>query len=84
MFFNPMVRQLLRGAGHHPNASGPFREIYECYSTPFLTDRDRPNLDKGGKILLPESVLEHLAEQVCFLLIENFSQFLLNRIVFDY
>lgn len=43
---------------------GPFNITLQAYSTVFLSDRARPNAESGGKILLPESVLEHLVEQV--------------------
>ena len=44
----------------------PFQAVYQCYSTIFLSDRDRARTDieNGGKILLPESALEQLVHQV--------------------
>jgi hypothetical protein len=41
-----------------------FHAIYRCYSAAFLTDRERTNVENGGKILLPQSALEQLIEQV--------------------
>jgi hypothetical protein len=50
------------GAG----AGGPFRAVYTCYSVAFLPDqdRDRTNVENGGKILLPQAALEQLIDQV--------------------
>ena len=56
------------GGGHDIGAGGggPFRAVYQCYSAAFLPDHDRErlNVENGGKILLPQAALEHLIEQV--------------------
>jgi hypothetical protein len=41
-----------------------FHAVYQCYSVAFLADRDRNNVENGGKILLPQSALEQLIDQV--------------------
>ncbi|CAF0820453.1 unnamed protein product [Didymodactylos carnosus] len=41
-----------------------FHAEYNCYSAIFLTDRERPNVENGGKVLLPQTALEELAEHV--------------------
>lgn len=66
MFFNPFLRQNFPGVRHMAGAGEPFRAVYKCYSAAFLPDRDRErlNVENGGKILLPEAALEHLIEQV--------------------
>lgn len=53
-----------------------FQAIYQCYSPAFLTDHEQTKLENGGKILLPQSALEQLAEHVnikfeCFLSLSN-------------
>jgi len=68
MFFNNFFRHNFPG-GHDVGAgigAGPFRAVYQCYSAAFLSDhdRDRLNVENGGKILLPQAALEHLIEQV--------------------
>ena len=63
MFFNPF-RNLQPGHGYGAMAPGPFRAVYQCYSAAFLTDRERHNVENGGKILLPQAALEQLVEQV--------------------
>jgi hypothetical protein len=45
-------------------ALGEFYAVYRCYSTAFLADRERTNVENGGKILLPQSALEQLIDQV--------------------
>jgi hypothetical protein len=47
---------------------GSFRAVYKCYSAAFLNDRERLNIENGGKILLPQTALEELIEQVTNLL----------------
>jgi len=49
-------------------SSDQFYAVYQCYSAAFLNDRERAIIENGGKILLPQSALEQLVEQV-----ENFS-----------
>lgn len=41
-----------------------FHAVYQCYSAAFLNDRERTNIENGGKILLPQSVLEQLIDEV--------------------
>lgn len=41
-----------------------FYAVYQCYSTAFLSDRERHDVENGGKILLPQDALEELIEQV--------------------
>jgi hypothetical protein len=41
-----------------------FHAVYRCYSVAFLSDRERNNVENGGKILLPQSALEQLINQV--------------------
>ena len=41
-----------------------FHAVYQCYSAVFLNDRERTNIENGGKILLPEAALEQLIHQV--------------------
>lgn len=57
--------QRLQGA-HDAAVGGPFRAVYTCYSAAFLPDRDRQrlNVENGGKILLPQAALERLVDQV--------------------
>jgi len=43
---------------------GQFHAVYQCYSAAFLSDRERMNVENGGKILLPQAVLEQLIDQV--------------------
>ncbi|CAF1001965.1 unnamed protein product [Adineta steineri] len=65
MFFN---RQFFQQ--NFPGANGgPFRATYRGYSAAFLPDHDRErlNLNNGGKILLPQAALEQLTEQNEFL-----------------
>jgi hypothetical protein len=68
MFFNhPFFRQNFPGAHDMVGAGGgPFRAVYTCYSAAFLPDRDRErlNVENGGKILLPQAALEQLIDQV--------------------
>ena len=67
MFFSPFFRQNFGGGGHDMGMNvGPFRADYVCYSAAFLPDRDRErlNVENGGKILLPQAALEQLVEQV--------------------
>ena len=69
MFFSPFLRRNFPGGGQDMGAAGgggPFRAVYTCYSAAFLQDRDRDrlNVENGGKILLPQAVLEHLIDQV--------------------
>ncbi|CAF3125598.1 unnamed protein product [Rotaria socialis] len=45
-----------------------FYAVYNCYSPAFLTDHDRINIEKGGKILLPQPALEHLVEKTNIML----------------
>lgn len=45
-------------------ALNQFHSVYQCYSTAFLPDGERSEVENGGKILLPEAVLEQLIEQV--------------------
>jgi ubiquitin fusion degradation protein 1 len=67
MFFNhPFFRQNFPGVhGVGGAAAGPFRADYQCYSAAFLPerDRDRLNVENGGKILLPQAALEQLIDQ---------------------
>ncbi|CAF1277273.1 unnamed protein product [Adineta ricciae] len=66
MFFSPFFRQNFGGGGHDMGMNvGPFRADYVCYSAAFLPDRDRErlNVENGGKILLPQAALEQLVEQ---------------------
>ncbi|CAF2712225.1 unnamed protein product [Rotaria sp. Silwood2] len=66
MFFNhPFFRQGFPGGQGMGGGGGPFRAVYQCYSAAFLPDHDRGrlNVENGGKILLPQAVLEHLIEQ---------------------
>jgi len=53
---------------HNENFGNEFYAVYQCYSAAFLNDRERAIIENGGKILLPQSALEQLVEQV-----ENFS-----------
>jgi hypothetical protein len=46
------------------NFDNQFYAVYQCYSAAFLNDRERTNIENGGKILLPQSALEQLVEQV--------------------
>ncbi|CAF1063616.1 unnamed protein product [Adineta steineri] len=65
MFFNrQFFRQNFPGAHELGANVGPFRAIYKCYSAEFLPhhDRERLNLNNGGKILLPQAALEQLTE----------------------
>ncbi|CAF3666450.1 unnamed protein product [Rotaria sordida] len=48
----------------HINNDDHFQAVYKSYSSAFLTDRNRTNVETGGKILLPQTALEQLAEQV--------------------
>ncbi len=69
MFFNhPFFRQHFPGAHDMGGAGGggPFRAVYTCYSAAFLPDHDRErlNVENGGKILLPQAALEQLIDQV--------------------
>jgi ubiquitin fusion degradation protein 1 len=41
-----------------------FHAVYKCYSAAFLNDRERSCIENGGKILLPQSALEQLIDQV--------------------
>ena len=52
---------------------GPFRAVYTCYSAAFLPDRDRQrlNVEDGGKILLPQAALERLIDQVKIMSFSN-------------
>ncbi|UJR15309.1 hypothetical protein I4U23_002262 [Adineta vaga] len=45
-----------------------FHAIYQCYSPAFLSDRERTNIESGGKILLPEPALEQLINQTGIML----------------
>ncbi|CAF1620678.1 unnamed protein product [Rotaria magnacalcarata] len=65
MFLNPFFRQNFGGPQMGGGVGGPFRAVYQCYSAAFLPDRDRErlNVENGGKILLPQAALEHLIEQ---------------------
>ncbi len=66
-------------------AGAPFRASYTCYSAAFLQDRDRErlNVENGGKILLPQAVLEQLIDQVnqqkCSFIVFHFISFLERR-----
>lgn len=67
MFLNhPFFRQFPEGHDMGGGRAGPFRATYICYSAAFLPDRDRErlNLENGGKILLPQAALEQLIDQV--------------------
>lgn len=62
MFMNhPFLPRYLHGGQRATNDR--FRAIYRCYSVAFLPDRDRVNVENGGKILLPQDALEKLIEQ---------------------
>ncbi|CAF4432828.1 unnamed protein product, partial [Rotaria sp. Silwood2] len=52
----------------HNNNDDHFQAVYQSYSSAFLTDRDRRNVEYGGKILLPQTALEQLAEQTNIML----------------
>jgi len=41
-----------------------FHAVYQCYSAAFLNDRERSCIENGGKILLPQTALEQLINQV--------------------
>lgn len=41
-----------------------FHAVYHCYSPAFLTDREQTIIEHGGKILLPQTALEQLIDQV--------------------
>ena len=47
------------------DSSDRFQAVYQCCSAAFLTDRERDNVENGGKILLPQTALEQLIEEVC-------------------
>ena len=57
--------------GLFPGAGGVrgFRREYRCYSIAMLPNSDRPEVEKGGKIILPPSALQILS-QVCDRLID--------------
>lgn len=65
MLFNQFFRHNFPGA-HDIGAGGPFRATYTCYSAAFIPDpdRERLNVENGGKILLPQAALERLIDQV--------------------
>lgn len=66
MFFNQFFGRNFPGAHELGVGGGPFRATYTCYSAAFLPDqdRDRLNVEHGGKILLPQAALERLIDQV--------------------
>jgi hypothetical protein len=86
MFLNhPFFRQNFPGAHDMGGApGGPFRAVYTCYSAAFLPDhdRDRLNVENGGKILLPQAALEQLIDQVKNLFIKS-AFFILSLVFFS-
>ena len=70
----PLFRNFGGGGGfpgpfHRVHGGGaPFRAVYQGYSVVFLEERERASTENGGKILLPQAVLEQLVEHVKILL----------------
>ncbi|CAF1114049.1 unnamed protein product [Didymodactylos carnosus] len=80
LLFNPQLfhQHLARMGGM--GGVGTFRALYNCYSAIFLTDRERPNVENGGKILLPQVALEQLAEHVTNVMLFKLKNKRLDRI----
>lgn len=38
----------------------PFSQMYRCYSVSMLPGNERSDVEKGGKIIMPPSALDHL------------------------
>jgi ubiquitin fusion degradation protein 1 len=38
----------------------PFKTQYRCYSVSMMPGNERNDLEKGGKIIMPPSALDHL------------------------
>lgn len=66
LFNAQFLRQFPGGPDFGGGAVRPFRATYTCFSAAFLPDfdRDRLNVENGGKILLPQAALEQLIDQV--------------------
>ncbi len=62
-FDNPYYNEILPD-DNDVDFGDRFHAVYQCYSAAFLTDRERTNVENGGKILLPQAALEQLIEQV--------------------
>lgn len=43
-----------------PEAVRPFNTMYRCYSVSMLPGNERSDVEKGGKIIMPPSALDHL------------------------
>lgn len=66
MFLNNIFQRNFHGGHDMGLGGGPFRAVYTAYSAAFLPDHDRQrlNVENGGKILLPQAALERLIDQV--------------------
>lgn len=48
------------GFNMFPEPMRPFNTLYRCYSVSMLPGNERTDVEKGGKIIMPPSALDHL------------------------